>query len=92
MPSTSPPHLSLVSPPPVSVGEPGDFGSMLEQALRSDGWRSVCLLELRCLPRDANLVLHGIEIEGKMTYWIKEVSAAPVLTLIQGGLAGPSTL
>lgn len=44
----------------------------LEQVLKNDGWRSVSVEDLKRLPPDQLVVLHGYLINGQMTYWLKD--------------------
>lgn len=73
MPSKSAPYLTLVWPPQGSAEDPDDCSSIQEQALRNDGWRSVSLDEMRSLPRGNLFVLHGLMLNGQMTFWLKRV-------------------
>lgn len=73
MPSKELPYLTLVWPPQGSDEDPDDCSSILEQALKSDGWRSVSLAEMRTLPPGTLFVLHMVTLRGQATYWLKQV-------------------
>ncbi len=67
------PYLKLVWPPLASDEDPGDFLCMQERALKSDGWRSVSLDDLRMLPPDTSAVLTTVkDDQGRIkSFWIK---------------------
>lgn len=71
MPSNRAHYLTLVWPPQGSDEDPGDSSSILEQGLKSDGWRSVSLPEMRALPPGRLFVLHMAVLWGKPTFWLK---------------------
>lgn len=73
MPSKYPRYLTLVWPPVASAEAPAGSLYSLDQVLRNDGWRSVSPVQLIALPPDTWACLTGHLIDGKMTYWLKDV-------------------
>ena len=67
----------------VMDGGLGACSSTVEQALQSDGWRSVSVEELMLLPPGTTSVVKGFIIDGEMTFWTKDVSGKrPALALV----------
>lgn len=66
------PYLRLVWPPAVLDEDNDDSSFTLPQALRSDGWRSVSVEDLRRLPPDSLVIMNGYMIDGQLTYWLKD--------------------
>lgn len=72
MQSKQKPYLRLVWPRVVSGEAPGASWFTLVQGLKSDGWRSVSVEELRQLPNIPCEVVGWRSPSGETIYWVKD--------------------
>lgn len=73
MPSQTRPFLRLVWPPQEVEVEGVDCWSILEAALRNEGWRSVSFADLMTLPANTFASLKQVETPKGSTWWINDV-------------------